>query len=499
MEFLASSARERALLSPAAMAVADQRAIDAGTPRGTLVSRAARACFRILRSQFTRRPVTVLCGPGNNGEDGLMLAALLAEADWPLTVVDLDGASHDDHATKRSLASHLRPSGTFFPKSEMLVVDALFGAGLTRAITGEAAALVQRVAESDAKVLAMDLPSGLDGATGQVRGVAAPADVTVTFHRLKPGHLLEAGPALCGRVFLCDIGIAAQDDDATALWNDPLLWADAITAIPRDIHKYARGHTVVIGGPGLRGGAGRLAARAASVSGAGAVTYFTPVSAAQFAASQFDAVMVRSLTHREALDDFLRERATSVVIGPGLGHSERARDLLDAVLGSGLPCVLDADALTLDEASPDNLYAKLHDACVLTPHEGEFARLFAGLSGDKLSRTQEASSRAGATVLLKGPATVIAKPDACPVINTHSAPELATAGSGDVLAGLIGGFLSQGHGPLRAASAGAWIHGAAAQGAGPGLNAEALPSRIADVLSRAVSVISEPLKQLSIL
>ncbi|MEO1041400.1 MAG: NAD(P)H-hydrate dehydratase [Pseudomonadota bacterium] len=487
MEFETQAFLERGLLTPVAMAAADQRTIDAGTARGTLIARAARSVFRILRAQFTRRPVTVLCGPGQNGEDGWMLAALLADAGWPLEIIDLGGGLQIDDPAPEGLASYVRPSGIFAPTSSSLIVDAVLGAGLARPVSGEIARVFEKLNQSDAKVLAIDLPSGIDGATGEVRGQAVHADVTVTFHRLKPGHLIGDGAELSGRIFLCDIGIAPEADDASAVWNAPCLWRDSLCGLVRETHKYARGHVCVIGGPGLKGGAARLSARAASVSGAGAVTYLSPLSGAEFAAATFDAVMVKPLGDREALDAFLRDRVGAVVLGPGMGHAEKAEEAVKAVLETKLPCVLDADALTLYEGRTDELFEHLHGACVLTPHEGEFSRLFPDLSGDKRIRTEKAAELSGATVLLKGSTTVIAKTGEPTVISSHGSPALATAGSGDVLAGLIGGFLAKGVTPVKAAAAGAWVHADAARDAGPSLNADHLPARIVSVME-ALSV-----------
>ena len=481
--FDARAMASRALVTPEAMGRADARTIESGVPQRTLVARAARACFRIIRSRYPRQLVTILCGPGHNGEDGFVLGTLLAEAGWPVDVMRLDGEQPLDEERFGSLISKLRPTGVFAPDRGMIVVDALFGAGLSRPLEGEARTLVERLEGSGATVVAIDLPSGIDGTTGEVLGAAAQADATITFHRLKPGHLLGAGAERCGRVYLADIGVQHDSGDTAAFWNDPVLWQQLLGAPERDTHKYARGHVAVIGGPGLRGGAGRLAARAASVSGAGAVTHFSPASAAEFAAAHFDAVMVRQVGDPEMLADALGDRVGSVVMGPGMGHGEAAAARLDAVLRTRLPAVLDADALTLHEDMPQAFYDQLHAGCVLTPHEGEFRRLFPGLQGDKLTRAEAAARRCGATVLLKGATTVIATPGAVPVLTTNGSPALATAGSGDCLAGVIGGLLARGIGPHEAAAMGAWIHAEAGRDAAPSLTAEELPARIAGVFA----------------
>ncbi|NNU15490.1 NAD(P)H-hydrate dehydratase [Parvularcula sp. ZS-1/3] len=486
MGFEREAMQRQALLTPDAMQAADRRTIAGGTPVGTLVARAARAIFRILRAHYTRRPVTILCGPGQNGEDGLMLAALLDEAGWPVTLNLLDAGVMDESDTSSGLMRLLSPTGTFRPEAGTLVVDALFGAGLNRPIEGEARLLIEKLEASDASVLAVDLPSGIDGRTGEVLGAAAKADITVSFHRAKPGHFLGEGRRLSGRLFIADIGIVPHHDDTSALHNDPALWKQSLAVADGDTHKYARGHVAVVGGPGLKGGAARLAARAASVSGAGAVTYLAPLSGAEFAASQFDAVMVKPLTGPEELRTLIDGTASAIVIGPGMGHGRLASECLSAALESGLPCVLDADALTLYEDTPHVLFGKLHERCILTPHEGEFSRLFPGLDGDRLSRAKKASARAGAMVLLKGSTTAIAG-GILPVLNTNGSAALATAGSGDTLAGLIGGFMARGIAPEVAAAAAAWVHAEAAQGAGPGFNADQLAPRIAAVLERLAS------------
>ncbi|GGY44744.1 NAD(P)H-hydrate dehydratase [Parvularcula lutaonensis] len=484
MAFDAEATKRCSLMTPDAMAEADRRTIAAGTPETTLIDRAARASLRVLRSEFTRRPVTILCGPGNNGADGLRLGEMLVDAGWPIEVICLgEPPSAERH---RGLDGRLRPTGTFAPGPGALVVDALFGAGLSRPVEGEARALIEKLEFAGASVLSIDLPSGIDGATGEVLGIAPQADVTVTFHRLKPGHLLGEGARRCGKVFCADIGLQYREGDASALHNAPELWRHLLANGARETHKYERGHTVVVGGPGFMGSASRLSAYGASVSGAGAVTYLAPLSSAEFAGTVFDAVMVRPMTGPEALEELAEGKASSIVIGPGMGHGALSRDCLHTALASGLPCVVDADALTLYEDEPSKLFSALHEGCVLTPHEGEFARLFKGVEGDKLSRAKAAAARCGATVLLKGSTTVIAG-DGLPVINTNGSRSLATAGSGDVLAGLIGGILAQSVAPREAAAAGAWIHAEAARSAGPSLNADRLPRRIAGVIDRLVS------------
>ncbi|MCQ8186142.1 NAD(P)H-hydrate dehydratase [Parvularcula maris] len=484
MAFDEAAIRRHMLVTPGAMAAADERTIAGGTERAVLIRRAARAITRVLRSRYAKQPTVILCGPGHNGADGISVAEMLIEAGWPVEVVLLD--ENQDLSDRLGVLSRVRPSGTFSPRAGMLVIDALFGAGLSRLLEGEALMLIERLELSQATCLAIDLPSGLDGQTGEIRGAAPYADATVTFHRLKPGHLLGHGPERCGKVFLADIGIEAEEDDAGALHNHPDLWRHLLRPSKRDTHKYEKGHVTALGGPGLKGGAGRLAARAAAVSGAGAVTYLTPLSSAEFAAASFDAVMVAPFHGPDSVTDLTYKRGGACVFGPGMGHGDAAKEALLAVLETEIPCVLDADALTLFEKKPGELFEKLHPNCVLTPHEGEFSRLFGEMEGSKLERACKAAKKAGAVVLLKGSTTVIAG-DGLPLVNSNGSAALATAGAGDVLAGLIAGFLAQGMAAAEAAAAGAYIHADAASGQGPGLEAEALPPLIASVLKNLVA------------
>ena len=477
----------RLVLTPDGLAAADARAIEAGTSALALMDRASAACVRVIRGRWPRRPVTVLCGPGQNGGDGWAIAWMLRAAGWPVTVhaavapMRMTGAARE--AAERA-ALPPRSLNEFAPGPGDLVVDALFGAGLSRDLQGAARTAVERLAESGADVLAVDLPSGVDGRTGAVRGAAARAEVTVTFHARKPGHLLWPGAPLCGRVVVGDIGLGRGANGAgdlpEALHNHPSLWS--LPTLAGDTHKYARGAVVVVSGPALTAGAARLAARAAARGGAGAVTLASPLGALDVNAGHLDAIMLRALPREGDLAALAAERDASVVIGPGAGRSDATRARVLRVLEAGTRCVLDADALTVFEEEPDTLFAACHERVVLTPHEGEFARLFGASDVGKLTRAREAAARAGASVLLKGPDTVIASLDAVPVISTHGTPWLATAGSGDCLSGLIGALLARGMSAHDAACAGAWLHGEAGRRAGPDLVADDLPALIGAAL-----------------
>ena len=467
------------VLSPKGAAAADALAIARGQSALDLTDRAAAACIKALRGRWSRRPVCVVCGPGQNGGDGWVIAQRLTEAGWPVSLhADTPPLALTGAAREAALRSGLtpRPLSEFSSRKGHLVVDALFGAGLSRPLTGVALATIQRVQESGADVLAVDLPSGLDGLTGAPRPVAARATMTVTFHRPKPGHLLNPGRKLCGELIVADIGLG-EGGEPCAFRNQPGLWL-----LPRpegDAHKYARGAVVVVSGGRDSSGAARLSAHGAARAGAGAVTVASPKEALPIHASRLDAIMVRDLGEPCDLAGLLAERGAACVLGPGAGRGKATRERVLGLLATGLPAVLDADALTSFEDDPDTLFSALHEACVLTPHEGEFARLFGRSGADKLTRATVAAERAGATVLLKGADTVIAAPGALPVISTHGAPWLATAGSGDCLAGVVAALMAQGADAREAASAGAWLHGEAGRRGGAGLVADDLPALVA--------------------
>ena len=463
------------MLSPRSIAAADARAIERGTHSLALMDRAAAAVVRVIRGRYARRAARVVCGPGQNGGDGWAVAWMLDRLGWPVTLYSaVPPARLEGAAGEAAARSDIEPQalGAFEAAPGDLVIDALFGAGLSRDLVGATLSVVRAMDESAAPVLAIDLPSGVDGLTGQVRGAAPRADATVTFHRLKPGHLLQPGAVLAGEVHVADIGL---DDEAAP---DALRAHAGLFPLPRPgaaTHKYARGSVVIASGGHASSGAARLAAYAAARAGAGAVTLASPLSAVDVHARACDAIMIKPMREATDLPALIAERNSAAVLGPGMGRGEGTRARVLNALNLETPCVLDADALTVFEDDPDTLFALTHEACALTPHEGEFARLFgrADESG-KLSRVQAAADRAGCTVLLKGPDTVIAAPGQVPVICDHGPPWLATAGSGDTLAGIIGALMAQGMAAREAAAMGAWLHAEAGCRGGPGLTADDL-------------------------
>jgi hydroxyethylthiazole kinase-like uncharacterized protein yjeF len=370
------------------------------------------------------------------------------------------------------------------------VVDALFGAGLARPIEGKVAALIESVNASGIPVVAVDVPSGIDGTTGEVRGVAVDAVATVTFFRLKPGHLLLPGRAHCGEIVRAEIGIPAgvlAEIGPNTFANAPGLWLAQFPWPREESHKYARGHAVVVSGPVYSTGAARLAARGALRVGAGLVTVASPRDALEVNAAQLTAIMVREADDARGLLSLLADkRKNAVLIGPGVGVGERTRDLVFAALGSEAAIVLDADAITSFSEDGESLFAKILSRkapVVLTPHDGEFARLFGDLvAKPKLERARAAAARSGAIIVLKGADTVVAAPGGTASINATTSPWLATAGTGDVLGGIVLGLLAQRMPAFLAASAAVWLHGAAAKEFGPGLIAEDLSETLPRVL-----------------
>lgn len=478
-----------ALLTPQQMYAADQAAIAAGTSGVELMDAAGLAVAMAVRRHWPTGPVAVLCGPGNNGGDGLVAARYLRSWGWPVRIGLLGDAAHlsPDAAHHAALwGDTLEPLGAELLQGATVVVDALFGAGLSRPLDGLALQVLHVVEQMGLPVCAVDVPSGLDGATGQVLGKVVAARHTVTFFRKKPGHVLLPGRHLCGQVTLADIGIAPQvleGMDELAFENEPGLWRNEFPWPRAEDHKYARGHVLVVGGE-IMTGAARLAATGAARAGAGLVTVAAPAPVWPVYAAALNSIMVLPLDEASNLADILADtRKNVLVVGPGAGVSEATRHHVLAALATGRAVVLDADAITSFGPTPQTLFSAIKGPCVLTPHEGEYSRLFSG-QGSKLDRARQAARESGAVVLLKGADTVIASPDGRAVVNSNAPATLATGGTGDVLTGFIAGLLAQGMPPFLAAAAGAWLHGEAARQFGPGLISEDLPGMLPRVLRR---------------
>jgi ADP-dependent NAD(P)H-hydrate dehydratase / NAD(P)H-hydrate epimerase len=479
--------RRHVLLTPAQMGQADRLAIAGGLPGIELMETAGRKIADAISRRWPPRPVVVLCGPGNNGGDGFVAARLLAERGWPVrlallgSVAALLGDAARAAARWPGVVEPLAPAAL---DGAELVVDSIFGAGLARPVEGMARAVIEAIEKRQLSVVAIDVPSGIDGASGEVRGIAPRAAVTVTFFRKKPGHLLLPGRSCCGETVLEQIGIPDSVVDrieSDMVENAPDWWLDAFPRPGVETHKYARGHALVAGGAVMTGAA-RLAARAAARLGAGLVTVAAPEPAFPIYAAALTGVIVHPIGDIEEFQGFLADRRrNAALIGPGAGVGDETRARTLAILGVGKRAVLDADALTSFAEDPDTLFSAIRSPCVMTPHAGEFSRLF-DTAGDKPGRARRAARQSGAVVLVKGADTVIAAPDGRVAINANAPPQLATAGSGDVLAGIVLGLLAQGMEPFAAAAAAAWIHGAAACRFGRGLVAEDLIEAIVPVL-----------------
>lgn len=471
---------DNALLTPAEMALADEAAVAGGVSEITLMDAAGRAAADAVRRRWPKQPVTVMCGPGNNGGDGFVAARYLSAEGWPVRLGllgargGLKGAAAHHAARFRGVVEELSPA---LLDGAGIAIDAIFGAGLSRPVEGVARAMIEALAVRHIPTLAIDVPSGLDGVTGEIRGAAPRAEVTVTFFRKKPGHLLFPGRSLCGHLVLAQIGIpesALESIAPLSFENGPPLWVHVYPWPQPEDHKYHRGHAVIAGGATLTG-AGRLAARAAGRVGAGLVTVAVPEAAWSIYAASLSSAVVRPMRSIEEFRSLIADvRVRAVLVGPGAGVSPETRNIALTALAARHATVLDADALTAFADTPDELFTAIKGPAVMTPHEGEFARLFVNDKGDKLTRVRLAAKRSGAVVLLKGPDTVVAAPDGRAAVNTNAPPDLASGGTGDVLAGLVAGLLAQRVTAFDAACIACWLHGAAARQFGPGLVAEDL-------------------------
>ena len=486
------------------MSAADRFAISAGTPGVTLMERAGLAVAdEAARLTKSRGRIAILCGPGGNGGDGFVAAGLLSQRGY---AVELGLLGRRDALQGDPALAGARYQGPVLDAAAVdlaaadCVIDALFGAGLGRDIDGEAKTIIERInafKRARGDVLAVDVPSGIDGETGKIRGAAVEATASVTFFRLKPGHLLMPGRTLAGAIRLADIGIpeaALPSIAPQAFVNAPAVWGAALPRPNAASHKYARGAVLVLSGSGHHTGAARLAARAALRAGAGIVSVASPPDAVAVNAAHLTAVMVAPFANAREFEALLADgRRRAIALGPGAGVGAALRKLVAAALtrpAEQRTIVLDADALTSFAGEAARLAALIkrggHQA-VMTPHEGEFMKLFEGapdirLDDDKLTRTRAAARLMGAVVLVKGADTVVAAPDGRATIGWDLPPWLATAGSGDVLSGLVAGLAAQETPAFEAASAAVWLHGACGRAVGPGLIAEDLPEALPGVL-----------------
>jgi NAD(P)H-hydrate epimerase len=502
------------LLTCAEMGQADLLTIKAGTPGARLMEAAGKGVARLIMERFTRVAVLVLCGPGNNGGDGFVIARILQRAGWQVRLALLgtveklqgDAALNAQKWLKNNTKNKIEHIDIKLLNESNLVVDALFGAGLVRPLSGAVRAFVSALNGRGVPVVAVDIPSGIDGDTGRILGAeegavsdggAVQAALTVTFFRQKPGHLLYPGRAHCGATHCIDIGISPAVLPAVkpaTFENCPTLWGDDFPWPAPAAHKYSRGAAVVCGGAEMTGAA-RLAARGAARMGAGLVTIAAVPEAMPIYQQTDAAILTTPLTARDDLARYLADpRRRAILVGPGYGVGKQTREHARTALELGKKLCLDADGLTSFADWPQGLFdaigaaSKAGGTAVLTPHDGEFARLFPDLRrSDRLARARAAAARSGAVVVLKGPDTVIAAPGGRAAINANAPAWLSTAGSGDVLAGLITGLLAQNVPAFAAAAIAVWIQGVAAEKFGPGLIADDLPGMIPPVLGELMA------------
>jgi NAD(P)H-hydrate epimerase len=471
------------------MGEADRLAKASGVDAFGMMEAAGSAVAVAVGVRWSMRPVTVLCGPGNNGGDGFVAARHLAAAGWPIKLALLGPREKlvGEAAHAASLWNGpLAPFSSESLEGAGIVIDAIFGAGLSRPLDDKALALVELLKARRIPTCAIDVPSGLDGATGMILGGAAPADLTVTFFRKKTGHLLYPGRGLCGDIEVADIGtpVTVLDEIASNNWeNGPGLWLAGYPWPQPESYKYKRGEVLILGGESITG-ASRMTAEAALRAGAGMVTLAAPAKVWSIYATSLVNSIVRSFDGLKEFEVLMADRRRNVIgIGPGAGVGALTRQFVVAALATRRATVLDADALTSFAEAPQDLFQAIAGPCVLTPHAGEFMRLF-HFEGDKLQRTRSAARQANAVVVFKGPDTVIAAPDGRAIINSNAPAQLATGGSGDVLTGFVAALLAQGMPPFEAAAAAVWLHGEAAMEFGLGLVAEDLPNALPRVLQK---------------
>lgn len=495
------------LLSNEEMQQADRLTIDSGTSGLELMTRAGAAIAELVQRLVGAKAVIhVVCGPGNNGGDGFIAAKILRDQGFHVVVgclVNINALQGDAALAALYWGGPILDADAINLDRADLIVDALFGSGLSRPPEGVAKAIIERINAAQCLILSVDVPSGLDGNTGHAEGCCIKAHHTITFARFKPGHFLLPGKTLCGMLHLADIHISdlvIAGLSPQTFQNQQLLWQHQFPQPLQEGHKYFRGHALMISGPAFQTGAIRLAARGALRIGAGLVTIAAPFKAIPEHASQLNAIMLKGFKGSNGLAELLKDsRLNAVCMGPGLGHGPSTRELVKVALNTGRQVVLDADALTSFAGDAQALADLKGDArLVITPHEGEFAKLFQGHSniseqitkaGSKLEIARLAAHMLQCIVVLKGADTVIASPDGRAAINATGTPYLATAGSGDVLAGFITGLMAQNMPSFEAACAGVYIHGLAGEAVGAGLISEDLPEQMPKIMAGLLSTL----------
>jgi len=482
---------ESSLLSVKEMYLADQKTISSGVPSIQLMETAGASVVSEICKRWSPCKVAILCGPGNNGGDGFVIARLLESKGWPVRVLLLgskDTLQGDAKINAERWTQDINPLSPEHLQRAELIVDAIFGAGLVRDVTGIVTETLKAVEKLNVPVIAVDIPTGVQGDSGQILGSSIQCVLTVTFCRAKTGHYLLPGRILCGELVITDIGIPEKvitDISPNANLNGAKLWLNRFPWPQLDSHKYQRGHGVILGGADMTGAA-RLAALAARRVGAGLITINAP--------NPTDIIYRQAepgnLVSNESLSALLEDSRKNVVLaGPGLGMGGKQVELITYLLSTDKKVVLDADALTIISKIDNFSWSNRNGETLLTPHEGEFSRLFPDIAGSKIERACAAAALSNCTILLKGPDTVIATPDGQVTINTSGTPWLATAGSGDVLAGICLGLMAQGLSGYDAGAISAWLHGRCAEEFGEGLIAEDISTILPSVLKQLNKVV----------
>ena len=471
----------RPILTPQEMRAAEEKLFSTGVDSFELMQRAGNAVAEFVHANWPEGRIQVLCGPGGNGGDGFVAAAALAKLWRDVDVYCLVPAEKLEGDSAKAAAEwgdDIKPLEAALDAPHDIVLDALFGGGLSRPLEGAA----EKLAARGGRIISIDVPSGIHGELAKPLGACFRAEGTITFAALRPAHVLMPSAAYCGGVFVADIGVPVQ---TSLLENSPLLWGRRLPQPGQGSHKHARGHLAVVSGNITSTGAARLAGRAGLRAGAGLVTMLSPPDAIAVNASHLTAVMLKEVANAEQLRAAI-ESASVVILGPAAGINTSTRENVECLLSSNCRAVLDADALTVFSDDPGAFFKQLRPDDLITPHIGEFNRLFGDLletEPNKVEATRKAAQLAGCVVLLKGPDTVIARPDGTAIVNTHATRWLATAGSGDVLAGIAGGLIAQGVDTFTAAAMASWLHGEAGRRIGAGLIAEDLEAELPDILS----------------
>lgn len=483
------------ILTTSQMRAADEATIASGVAGAVLMERAGAAVVDFIKEHIQGKKAVVLVGPGNNGGDGFVIARLLSEQGWQVDLVSLIPKSgfKDDAAlmADKWAGPVLLPAGVQMENADV-IVDALFGTGLQRPVEGEAATLIELANGAAAYRVAVDIPSGISGDDGQIAGVAFKADATISFAALKPGHLLIPGRSHCGMTQVADIGIdiEAAEPKPFIRKNTPAFFNQYLSPKNAQNHKYDHGHALILGGHRWASGASRLCADAALRVGAGLVTVLAQESDCDLYAAHLTSVMLKAMgSYQDVAEEFSHPKATALCLGPGAGMTDALKTCVLDVLAVGKPVILDADALSVFESEPSRLFEAIQGPAILTPHMGEFKRLFPDLLGlPKTMQALEAARRSNAGIVLKGADTVIAAPDGRIAINCNAPHWLATAGSGDVLAGLVTGLAARAVPIFEAACAAVWLHGEIGQLAGEGLIAEDMRFFISKAFQRLSTV-----------